>query len=434
MQNFLLRKNYKDNIYNYRPAWILRWGLLVIFGFIFFIISLSSLIKYPNIVSGYAIITTMNPTLHLKAKINGRIERIFVSEGEPVKVGSLIASIESSVRLNDIKILDENLLLTDSIIAYYNSVKLPHPDSIFCKLEIGDLQVYYSELLISYTELYNFNVYSLIKEKSIHHKIQYSIQDELRDLLSEKYEIMKMQSSIAKGEFLRDSILYLGKFISDKDFGLSHQRNVLEYQFHLAEIKSQLVSSQFSILEIEHALQNIDLQYKSGEQQLLSQFKAKFQLFKSSFEGWKQTYFFISPIDGWASYSTLIAENQNIISGEVIVSVIPKDSLQFKSNILFPIKNSGKVAEGQRVNIKLENFPYLEFGMLVGKINNISKIPKDTLYSADVYIPRGMVTSYGEELPHTNQLIGIAEILTDDSNLLVRLFAPIKSIFDERIK
>ena len=35
-----------------------------------------------------------------------------------------------------------------------------------------------------------------------------------------------------------------------------------------------------------------------------------------------------------------------------------------KARLQFPIQNSGKIKEGQQVNIKLQNYPYQEFGML----------------------------------------------------------------------
>ncbi len=81
-----------------------------------------------------------------------------------------------------------------------------------------------------------------------------------------------------------------------------------------------------------------------------------------------------------------------------MVSVVPEDDMMVKTRIKFPVLNSGKVKVGQRVNIKLENFPHQEFGMLVGKMGNISTVPNGAYYSADVILPKGLMTSLVEPL------------------------------------
>jgi len=40
-----------------------------------------------------------------------------------------------------------------------------------------------------------------------------------------------------------------------------------------------------------------------------------------------------------------------------------------------PSTGIGKVKSGQTVNIKLDNYPYMEFGMIKAKIKNISLVP-----------------------------------------------------------
>ena len=87
------------------------------------------------------------------------------------------------------------------------------------------------------------------------------------------------------------------------------------------------------------------------------------------------------------------------------------------------------------MNVKLENYPYSQFGFLQGKIESISAVPnKDDLYTASVTLNKGLVTSYNKKLEMGQYLKGAAEVLTDDYSLLLRLFNPLKAFMDERIR
>ena len=62
---------------------------------------------------------------------------------------------------------------------------------------------------------------------------------------------------------------------------------------------------------------------------------------------------------------------------------------------------------------------------------NVSRVPNNLQYSADVVLKDGLVTSYGIKLPKVQQLTGVAEIYTDESSLLLRFFNPLKSLWNE---
>jgi len=97
----------------------------------------------------------------------------------------------------------------------------------------------------------------------------------------------------------------------------------------------------------------------------------------------------------------------------------------------------GKVKLGQIVNIKFDNFPYMEFGMLKGKIKSISLIPtvtdKGSIYSAEVLFPNKLISNYGKTLAFSQEMTGTAEIITDDTKLLHRFFNPLKSLWKNNI-
>jgi HlyD family secretion protein len=89
------------------------------------------------------------------------------------------------------------------------------------------------------------------------------------------------------------------------------------------------------------------------------------------------------------------------------------------------------------VNIRLDNFPHLEYGILEGVITSLSLVPVTTVeggfYTAEVSIDQGLVTNYKKKLPFSEEMQGEAGIITSDRRLLSRLVAPLVSLVHERM-
>lgn len=93
---------------------------------------------------------------------------------------------------------------------------------------------------------------------------------------------------------------------------------------------------------------------------------------------------------------------------------------------------SSKVKNGQTVQIKLESYPFEEFGMLLGKVRSISSVPKDNHYLIDVEFPDGLVTSYGKRLDFRQEMKGTASIVTEELSLFDRIFNQFRKIYNSR--
>jgi hypothetical protein len=97
------------------------------------------------------------------------------------------------------------------------------------------------------------------------------------------------------------------------------------------------------------------------------------------------------------------------------------------------MENSGKVKTGQKVNIKLANFPYTEFGMLTGKVKSISLVPDQGKYFVEIELTNGLKTNYNKQLPFFQEMTGTAEIITEDMRLIERIIAPMRSMYKEKL-
>jgi HlyD family secretion protein len=150
---------------------------------------------------------------------------------------------------------------------------------------------------------------------------------------------------------------------------------------------------------------------------------------------WEQAYLLVSPVGGTVTFTKYWQKNQNVNAGEVLVTVVPKERARIIGKITLPPQGAGKVKEGQTVNIKFDNFPYMEFGMVKVQIKNISLVPvvvndggaDKKAYILEVVFPDTLRTNYGKELSFSQEMQGTAEIITDDLRLLDKFLNPIKA-------
>jgi multidrug resistance efflux pump len=427
MSEIQLRQIYRDKIYNYRPPWILRWGLTVIFAYLAVSITICGFIKYPDIVPAIADITTINPPANLVGHVTGKIEHVLTKDEQKVNKGDVLIILESPTKWDDVKKIQTYLLIIDSLLNGDSRTYLIEPSYFKEELKIGELQSAYSELLINYKELFRYYELNTYQKQLESKQQQLQIQKNYSFQLIKKSLLIKQEYHLGINSFKRDSLLFSTGVIPKSEIEQSRQK-LLQLESAQTDIEMNLINSQSTLNQLEFDITNLVLQDKTNKQQLLDRTRQSIQLLFSQINSWKQNYLITSPIKGIVSFNTFWSENQNVTAGDIVLSVVPDDSTLVKVRIQFPIQNSGKVHQGQRVNIKLQNYPYQEFGMLVGKVGTISRVPNNLLYSADVILAKGLVTSYGKKLTIIKQLKGNAEILTDDMSLLIRFFNPLKAL------
>lgn len=105
-------------------------------------------------------------------------------------------------------------------------------------------------------------------------------------------------------------------------------------------------------------------------------------------------------------------------AGEAVFGVIPKEN-HIYGQVLLPANGAGKVKENSKVVIKLENYPYMEYGYIEGYVSSISlvtqtqKTGEKTIetYLINVELPNGLTTNYEETLDFKYELGGTPILL-----------------------
>ena len=208
----------------------------------------------------------------------------------------------------------------------------------------------------------------------------------MQSLQSQK-DIHKTELEFRQRDLKRNKTLFDKGVISAQDY----ENKQIEY----AEIERSYKNFEASISQIREAISNTRKTLKGTQinqvkedMTLLKNLIQSFNQLKRAINEWEYNYVLQSKIDGRISFFDVWNTNQYVNQGDLIFTIIPDENSSYIAKLKSPSQNSGKIKIGQKVNIKLDNYPHTEYGMLNGLVNNISLTPdQNGFYSVDVTLP-----------------------------------------------
>lgn len=418
---FELRSEEVQDILTRVPHWMIRWGTVLIFGIIIMLFFTSWFLKYPDVVATEIVITTNIPPEKLVAKTSGRIEVILVKDKTVVKENTTLAVIENSANYKDVFLLKK---LIDN--AKPNS-KFPFEQ--LNNAELGEIESSFAVFQKDYSaNALNSNLQPFQVESNAQKSENVQINERLSLLLQQK-DINEQELKLQKNEISRYTTLNSKGVISDQEFE-GKKLNYLQAEKNYKSLLTQISQLRSSLIDNSKSSKTTQISGTKEEVNLDRNVTQSFYQLKKAIRDWEMTYTLQSSIAGEVSFLQIWTENQTITSGDNVFSIIPTTEKGYVGKVKAPALNSGKIKVGQKVNIRLSNFPDREFGVLKGEIKNISLVPdKDGNLLIDVILPKGLQTSYKKEIPFQQEMKGSAEIVTEDLRLIERILYQFRTIF-----
>lgn len=423
LEHIELRSEEVQEILTKVPHWMIRWGNVLFLLLIIMLLVLSWFVKYPDIILSEALITTQIPPQKEYAKITEKIEAILVEDNDIINSNQALAILESTADFKDVFKLKS---IIDTI--QVNSKSFFFPIDSLPILFLGNIESQFALFENSYIQ------YQLNKElKPFSNEAlanSYSISElnrRLRSLKSQK-EISKTELSFKQKDLDRNKKLF--------DKGVIAAQTYENKQLEYAQSERNYKNFESSISQIREGISNANKTSKGTEinrikeeMTLLKNVIQSFNQLKKAIKDWEYQYILKSNIDGKVAFLNYWNTNQTVNQGDLVFTIIPSENSSFIAKLKTPTQNSGKIKIGQKVNIKIENYPDTEFGVLNGSVNNISLIPnQEGLYLIDVKLPQSLITSYNKKIDFKQEMRGTAEIITEDLRLIERFFYQFKEV------
>jgi multidrug resistance efflux pump len=417
-----LRSEEVQDILTRMPNWMIRWGTILIFGILTMLFFVAWFVQYPDIVSAPIVITTNIPPQKLVAKTTGRIETILVDDRTPVSKNMALAIIENNANYKDVFKLKK-------IIESINIENIRFPFSTFKTAQFGDIEKNFSNFKTAYitdslnTKLQPFKILGIAQSSEIN-----QIKERINLLLSQKI-ITQNELSIQKLDLERYKGLYNKGIIATQEFE-KHKLNFMQVDKSYNNLLSNISSLKSSLIDAKkNCMANGISESKETTNLQSNKLTSLFEL-KKAIKDWELNFVLRSSIEGKVNFMQIWSVNQTVNSGETVFTVVPKKGNGFIGKLKAPTLNNGKIRIGQIVNIRLSNFPDSEFGMLVGKIINISLTPdKEGNILMDIELPNKLITTYKKIIPFQQEMSGTASIVTEDLRLIERLLYQFRAVF-----
>lgn len=419
-----LRSEEVQEILTKVPNWMIRWGSLLLLMLIILLLAISWFVKYPDIISSKAIITTKIPPQKEFAKVTGKIDTIFVKDNHKVIKNQPLAIIENTANFKDVFYLKS---VIDTI--KYTKQSFYYPIDKMPILSLGEIETDYSIFENNYIQ------YILNKELQPYNNDlkanKFSSFEQSRRLinLQNQKELNKRELAFKKKDLERNKSLFKKGVIAEIDYE-NKQLEYLQAERNYKNILSSISSLREIISNSNKTIKGTEISKIINEISLLKKVIQSFNQLKKSIKNWELKYVLSSKIDGKISFLNYWSENQTVNQRDLVFTIIPSENIAFIAKLKTPAQNIGKVKIGQIANIKLANFPDYEFGVLKGKVEKISEITdKEGFYTIDVSLPKNLITSYKKKIEFKQEMRGTADIITEDLRLMERFFYQMMRFF-----
>jgi len=400
------------------PPALFNRGLIVITFFLMGCVALTFVIQYPDIIEGKVVVTSEAPPVRLVANSSGILTEIFYHEGDVVPAKACIAQIGHPVN--------------EGAIAFINTLGnrliplLDHQEPIdLAWLQtqgnvFGTGQTYYNSLVDNVKKLHrleNDRPYAF-KIVELQQKIGYEAH--LYHIAKEQSKIREPEIAGAHENYQADQRLFEEQVISRKDF-LSRESEYFAKLNQLQDLRKGAVQNEISRVENQRQIDELTFSAKDDRQALIRSIEGDLQSLRNYVEDWKQNYQLISTESGKLTFLSPLKAGQYVEAGKPLFAVVDAQNKGFIGQAAVSSEGYGKVQIGQQVQVKLDNYPFREFGHLEGVVRHVSGIPEDNEYKVEVRLPDQLITSFGDTLAIQPEMTGRIEIITADLKLFDRI-------------
>lgn len=298
---------------------------------------------------------------------------------------------------------------------------------------MGDIQSSYSSFSTAVINYTNFITLNLSEQEKNSLKKQITHRENYLSNLRKQLEIKRRELKIAGSDFEREKKLFRNKIISEYEMENAEQI-YLGKQQEVQQFETSIALEKVQSSQIKGSVEKLDVQYQQDKNQLLTGLKSTYRELLASIEKWKQMYMLISTQTGNVTFNTFWKRNQFVTAGDKVFAIVSRNPGQLIGKIKVSSSGSGKVHIGQRVNIRVSGYPYLEYGLLQAKTKSISLVSNNDFYSVEVDFPKGLHSTVNKELKFTGEMNGTAEIITENRSLMERISTPVKLLAKKSVE
>ncbi len=407
------------------PGWLLRSGLTVFAIVVVFILALAAFVRYPDKISSSGIMTSTQPPIAHKALTTGLLDTLFVTNNSYVEEGDTLLYLKTTALLDDVGTLHDFIIAVNDVERPEGYRTLSFPDH----LVVGQLQPAYTELELAFEEFI-----LLLNDEDWAYKIKVK-KHELNNttkqayLLNKKYSLSKEELELEEKDFGKTKYLFDENLISELEYDQALAKVLGARKLNLM-IETEINENKLKFTKLTSELNEI--KEERNREVSMQQLKLKKLLngLTEKLGSWSLENVVTAQISGEVMLNSEINRYGLVNKDQVLAHIIPSSPASVKRFVQAKVSAAGigKINIGDEAMIKVEGFPYKEFGIIAGAVETISLLPvgvveNEQQYELTIALPRGdIITTHGNIIPFNPQTAVLLDVITEDKSILQRIF------------
>lgn len=436
-----------NEIIGQSPGWILRSGMTVLLIVVAIGIAMTFVIRYPDKIQALGVITTADPFKPIVTKSSGIVDTVFIKTNQLVLEETPILYIQNTANRNDVKHCIEQVKKLENKISIPITVEFHIPDRQrydynFIGLNtwnenfvLGPMQSAFASLDQQVKEFRYFlsRVDYALKLRAIDHEIE-EIQF-LNEVLEQEKELTEEEVLLSEKDVDRNHQLFDYGVISEREMERSQSGHIGIQKSYLLK-GNNIAQNRIRIAALNQQKTDVHAAREEQIQLYQSRISEIILNFRNQFHQWYQQYYVNAPANGRIQLASNLVRGQTVTAGKSIGYVIPEftnqNSEQQKSNLIYAkvfvsSVGIGKIKPGNRAIIRLEAYPYKEYGTIDSYVEEIYPIAEvlengSRIYELHIPLDSLLMTDYGYPIHYTPEMPIQVAVIAKERSLFERIF------------
>ncbi len=411
----------KKGVFQYElPKGLLRLGMFIIGSSLVVLFLITWLLEYNETVAASITLTTKNLPLDIYSETEGEL-LVFVKENQLVAKGEVLAMVQKSGNYEDIQTLKSRMAKASSSLAISKQLSRSART-----LELGGIQPALANLLKHYDR------YQLFLRTDEHNVFEASKNEQIEQvktritLMQQKSSLISKDIALSQDKLQADQQLYKEEVIARRELDRSKQNHLVK-KHKAIDNKVSINGLELEMKKLNHEIINLKNEFRTHSELLKQNIEDALFVLENEIRAWENQHLIKAGIEGICVYKEYLNDYQYTQKGDKVFTIIPEKPKDHFGWLKLPIKGSGKVKIGQVVNVHLDNFPTSEYGILKGRVEEISLLPSEGSYNVKVSFPEELVSTFNIPFAFQQLMAGRAEIITNKTTFLERLWYQAKA-------
>ena len=377
----------------------------------------------------------------------GKVDNIAVKEGEVVQAGQVVVELDRDIAANEVQRLQQELaahktewLQTNALIEQIRQEAETHGAVLAAQIKAQDAAIAQAKAQAEAHEVL------LVENQGTINTQKQLLQELETDVVAHQGRLAQLQPLLEDGAISQEIVFQREQALRDRQHQITQNKGELQQtrsasnrlqaeqrqaQAELERLQAELAQKQAegnrTLLESQQKIQQLQVQ--------VTQFQAKINETQNRLTTAKaqlQQLSLKSPVDGSISSLNLPNPGEVVQPGQTIAEIAPQDTPLVLSAIL-PNREAGFVKTGMPVQVKLDAFPYQDYGIISGEVTSISPDSKPderlgAVYQVEIALEQNSVRDNQTTISLKAGQTASADIVLRRRRIVDILFDPIKQL------